>query len=127
MALTITKFSATPERLVYIVEGSDAANPATKTNAQLIADTVAGPLRDFLTSFTLSGSSQAAFSQAIQLSGVTSGGPNAASPAFSTAPRPDAGMSGPIAIDVYQKVAPGMGENPASLILSIQYLHSIIR
>jgi hypothetical protein len=127
MAISYTKLSATPERLVYSVSGSDAA-AAPRTNAQLKADCVPGPLFDLLNSFTLSVATQAEFSQLIQLIGCPSGGPNAAAPAFSVAPLPEGGgPTGPISLEVFQKVVPGMGESAPALILSIQYLHSIIR
>jgi hypothetical protein len=50
MAISFTKTSATPNRLVYkmVGDGAAAANTISKTNAQLLADCVPGPLKDLL-------------------------------------------------------------------------------
>jgi hypothetical protein len=50
MAVSFTKTSATPNRLVYkmVGDGAAAASTISKTNAQLLADCVAGPLKDLL-------------------------------------------------------------------------------
>ena len=48
MALTAAKLSASPNRLVYSLTGDGAATSATIASATLIADAVAGPLKDLL-------------------------------------------------------------------------------
>lgn len=127
MPITLTKLSATPERLTYFAEGTDAMAAVSKTNAQLIADTVPGPLRTFLESFTLSLASQGQFAENISIGFAPGGGLHTTAGSWSVEPRPDAGMSGPVAFDVSQTVAPGMGENAYTAFIEIQFLHSIIR
>lgn len=130
MALTITKFAATPERLVYLIEGFDPMNPAIVSNAQLLADTVPGPLRDFINTTIIDPSPAAAlnFFTNIQLASSPAGGPVSVAPSFSVQARPDGGgMSGKIAIYAHNKVPTPMGEGDANLIFQIQYVHSIIR
>ena len=50
MAIAFTVASATPNRLVYklVGDGADAASTISKSNAQLLADCVDGPLKDLL-------------------------------------------------------------------------------
>lgn len=126
MAITYTKVSATPERLVYAVEGTDAA-AVIRTNAQLIADCVAGPLKSLLQTFTLSNASQAQFSSLVRIGLVPAADVHAAAPNWGANPQPQGGPSGPVDFAVFQNIAPGMMESAYSAFLEIQYLHSIIR
>lgn len=50
MAISFTKISASSNRLVYKLVGDGSARSSTvsKTNAQLLADCVAGPLKDLI-------------------------------------------------------------------------------
>ena len=64
MAISFTKTSATPNRLVYklIGDGAAAANTVGKTAAQLLADCVEGPLKELLnTAFASDAAVQAVF------------------------------------------------------------------
>lgn len=64
MAISFTKTSATPNRLVYklVGDGASAASTVSKSNAQLLADCVAGPLKDLLSAtYTDSAAVQAVF------------------------------------------------------------------
>lgn len=46
MPTTFTKKHAGKHRLVYLAEGDGTVGPATRTNAELLADMEAGPLKD---------------------------------------------------------------------------------
>jgi hypothetical protein len=64
MAIAFTVAKATPNRLVYkfVGDGASAASTVSKSNAQLLADCVEGPLKDLIAaSYADSAAVQAVF------------------------------------------------------------------
>lgn len=126
MAINASFVVATPERLVFTLDGSDAALQ-TISNATLVGWCVAGPLKTFLQK-TLSGlTEQAENLTLICTPSIGSGGayPDANNPAWLVSLEAEAGPK--TCVKALQTVAPADGSNVFAATVEVIFLHSIIR
>lgn len=127
MAINASFVVATPERLVFALDGSDAALQ-TISNATLVGWCVDGPLKTFLQK-TLTGlEEQAENLTLIVTPGRGSGGgayPDVNNPAWLVSLEAEAGPK--TCIKLLQTVAPADGSNVFTASAELIFLHSLIR
>lgn len=124
MAISFTKTSATSNRLVYkmVGDGADAASTISKSNAQLLADAVDGPLKDLLA---------ASYADTAAVQAVFGGGEVAVSTDVQVATSGFISLVAPIFTASANKPVLGFGgvtpaNNDAAFIV-IEHKHSIVQ